>query len=156
MQINFLLIVLIIYLAFLTYYLFKNVRHYQRLIRTTGKINLQEILEVIVDKLKIESINQKKLKEELERMKLESKFYVQKVGLLRYNPFSDTGGDHSFILSLLDKNDNGIILTSLHSRRNTRWYIKKVKEGKGEDFDLSKEELKVIENANKMKEKNEK
>jgi hypothetical protein len=156
MQLTLIIIAVIIYLAVLTYYLAKTVRHYRELVRISGKVNLGEILEVIIDRLKIESENQKKLREELEEMKKESRLYVQKVGLHRYNPFRDIGGEHSFILALLDKKNDGIVLTSLHSRGNTRWYIKKVTDAKGLDFDLSKEEIKAIENAKYIKEKNEK
>jgi hypothetical protein len=44
----------------------------------------------------------------------------QKVGLVRYNPFEDTGGNQSFALALLDANDDGIIVSSLHARGSTR------------------------------------
>ncbi len=77
----------------------------------------------------------------------EGKFHIQKVGLLRFNPFKETGGDQSFILSLLDKQDNGIVLSGLYSRTGMRWYAKKIKEGKGLEHTLSEEEKEAIRQA---------
>lgn len=49
---------------------------------------------------------------------------IQRVGLYRFNPFSDTGGDLSFALALTDDNGKGVVLCSLHSRGETRLYAK--------------------------------
>ena len=49
---------------------------------------------------------------------------VQHVGLVRYNPFRDTGGHYSFALCLADAEGNGVILSSLHGRGETRLYAK--------------------------------
>jgi len=72
--------------------------------------------------------------------------HVQKVGLVKYNPFSETGGDHSFSLALLDGKKSGIIITSLHTRESTRVYIKDVKTGKS-SIELSTEEKKALKKA---------
>lgn len=72
--------------------------------------------------------------------------HTQKVSVLRYNPYQDTGGDQSFSVALLDGNSDGIILTSLHSRSGTRVYIKSVDKGKSE-VELSKEEKEVLGKA---------
>ncbi len=54
---------------------------------------------------------------------------VQSVGLVRFNPFEDTGSNQSFALAFLDGEDNGIILSSLHSRQATRVYVKAIVAG---------------------------
>ena len=89
----------------------------------------------------------KELEIRIKELENKSKKQIQKIGLLRYNPFADTGGEQSFIVSLLDYNNSGIILTSLQGRSGTRWYAKKVKRGKGTEFDLSKEEEEAIKKA---------
>ncbi len=66
--------------------------------------------------------------------------------LVRFNPFPDTGGSHSFVICLLDELKNGIILTSLHGRGITRFYAKKVAEGQA-DSDLSGEEKQALNQA---------
>jgi hypothetical protein len=50
--------------------------------------------------------------------------HVQHVGLLRYNPFSHTGSDQSFVLALADHDGNGAVVNSLHAREGTRIYAK--------------------------------
>jgi len=69
---------------------------------------------------------------------------ISKVGLTRFNPFDGLGGDQSFILTLLDKKNSGIILTSLHNRDFTRIYAKSIKEGQPQNTTLSKEEKNAI------------
>jgi len=66
-----------------------------------------------------------------------------KINVLKFNPFSDTGGDQSFVLSLLDRGGSGILLTSLHGRGATRIYVKKIINGKSEQ-ELSTEEKQVL------------
>ena len=85
----------------------------------------------------------KSIKSEIELMKFDSKSNIQKMGLVKFNPFNESGGDHSFSLTLLDGNKNGIIITSLHTRERTRLYLKDVLEGKTK-IELSKEEQKAL------------
>ncbi len=70
----------------------------------------------------------------------------QRVGLVRYNPFEDTGGNQSFALALLDASGNGWVLSSLHSRTGTRVYAKSITDGRS-DAGLSAEETAAITQA---------
>lgn len=83
----------------------------------------------------------------LEKMASQS---IQKVGLIRFNPFKDTGGDQSFAIALLDSNDNGLVISSLFSREGARIYSKPIESGQSK-YPLSKEELKALEKANLKK-----
>lgn len=83
----------------------------------------------------------------LEKMALKS---VQKVGVVRFNPFKETGGDQSFSIALLDSQDNGLVISSLYTREGTRVYCKPIEEGKSK-YNLSKEEEMAIEQAKKSK-----
>jgi len=69
---------------------------------------------------------------------------IEKIKLIRFNPFDDVGGDQSFILVLLNKENSGILLTSLHHRSFTRIYAKPIKNGQGDNITLSKEEKSAI------------
>ena len=73
--------------------------------------------------------------------------YIQKIGLIRFNPFADTGGDQSFILALLDNNKSGIVISGLYARSGVRWYVKRITKGQGIDHELSVEEHKAIDSA---------
>ncbi len=107
--------------------------------------NLREILKYIKELEK----KQEKISCEMESLKERQKLFIQKVGIVRYNPFSDRiGGNQSFSIALLDANNNGIIITSLYTREGNRVYGKPVKNGQSE-HQLSKEEKRAIENAKK-------
>jgi hypothetical protein len=67
-----------------------------------------------------------------------------KINITRFNPFDDIGGDQSFVFSILDQNNSGAILTSLHNRDLTRIYAKPIKNGEGDNITLSKEEKLAI------------
>jgi hypothetical protein len=70
----------------------------------------------------------------------------QRMGLVRYNPFEDTGGNQSFALALLDAEGNGWVLSSLHARSGTRVYAKAIRAGRS-DGALSEEESAAIKQA---------
>jgi hypothetical protein len=70
----------------------------------------------------------------------------QRVGLVRYNPFEETGGNQSFALALLDADGNGWVLSSLHARSGTRIYAKTITAGRSEAA-LSTEEADAIRQA---------
>jgi hypothetical protein len=69
-----------------------------------------------------------------------------RMGLVKFSPFEDTGGDQSFVISLLDGGGSGILVTSLHARGVTRLYAKKVTIGKN-DASLSLEEKEALRKA---------
>ena len=71
---------------------------------------------------------------------------IQHVGLVRFNPFEDTGSDQSFALALLDDRRNGVVISSLHGRTNTRLFAKPV-EGGASNHALSDEEEQAIREA---------
>ncbi len=104
--------------------------------------DLKEVISFLKDLEK----NFDKLSEELKNLKKESNFAVQKVGIVRFNPFSGVGSDQSFSVALLDKNDDGVIITSLYTREGNRVYAKPIKASASE-YLLSSEEKKAIEKA---------
>ena len=69
-----------------------------------------------------------------------------RVGLVRYNPYEDTGGSMSFALAILDAAGTGFVVNSLHSRTGTRMYAKAITAGKA-DAALSEEESEAVTRA---------
>ena len=68
---------------------------------------------------------------------------VQRVGLVRFNPFEDTGGNQSFALAMLDQHGDGFVVSSLHARAATRVYGKAIAGGRSEAA-LSEEEAEAL------------
>ncbi len=75
---------------------------------------------------------------------------IQKTGIVRFNPFSDVGGNQSFSLALLDEKNNGFVISSLFSKEGNRVYAKAIKDGKPE-HSLSTEEQEAITRAINIK-----
>src|SRR3989344_4940635 len=113
--------VFFVWLLILTIFFWQMFSHYSRLAKGANNKNLKSILEDI----------------------------LSKIGLHRFNPFKDTGGDQSFVLSLVDGSDTGIIISALYSRSGTRWYAKRVVNGKGIEHELTDEEKKVLKATKK-------
>ena len=137
----------IIWMAVLTVFVVRMIRHYNRLTNGITKTGLHDILETML----VQDKETKKKIGDIERaIQLsgeEGKLHFQQLGIVRFNPFSDTGGSQSFSLALLDARDNGIVITSLYARTGNRWYVKQVSAGKGQDLELSKEEESAIRKA---------
>jgi hypothetical protein len=100
------------------------------------------VLAEVEDFRKRSQLLQKNVKE----LSIEGLGHIQKVSLLRYNPYGDTGGDQSFTVVLLTGEGDGVTLTSLHTRSGTRVYAKEIKKGKSE-LHLSVEEEKALHRA---------
>jgi len=88
----------------------------------------------------------KDLSEEIEKLKKQNLDNFQKIGVVRFNPFKEVGSDQSFSVAILDGNDNGIVITSLYTREESRVYGKPIKGGFSE-YNLSEEEKQAIEKA---------
>ncbi|MDI3280610.1 MAG: DUF4446 family protein [Bacillota bacterium] len=81
-----------------------------------------------------------------EKLTWEGATHLQRVGLVRYNAFPDMGSNQSFSLALLDAGGNGIVLTSLYGRSESRIFAKPILAGKSE-YTLSEEEKEAIRQA---------
>lgn len=71
---------------------------------------------------------------------------IRHVGLVRFSPFHDTGGDQSFTLALMDGRRDGVVITALHSRTDSRLYAKPVTGGRS-DYSLTPEEREAMDRA---------
>lgn len=154
MPISFLIPVLFVAFAWLlglTIIFWRILIHYNKLTQGAGEKGLRPLLEQILE----DNNNNKKAIENLtkycDKIEKEGRFHIQKVGLLRFNPFKDTGGDQSFILSLVDQTDTGVIISGLYSRSGLRWYAKKIINGKGVEHQLSEDEKKALREAGDTK-----
>ena len=120
-------------------------------LRLTSKVkgeNIQKVLERILEGEALNAKQLSALKVELGRLEDEGRWHIQKVGIVRFNPFKEIGGEHSFSLAFLDGRDTGIVLTGIHTRERTRIYTKQIRNGKCE-FELSSEERRALIKAQK-------
>ncbi len=91
--------------------------------------DLAGVLEAHLDKVYAVAHRQDQLDERAAGLEQQARRTVQGVGLVRFNNFDDTGGNQSFAMALTDTDGNGIVLSSLHARNQTRLYAKGVAAG---------------------------
>jgi len=107
---------------------------------------LNKIVRDLAEKEKRLKTNTKDIEAVVNNLKL----CFQKMSVVRFNPFNETGGSQSFVVALLNKENDGVILTALHARERTRVYTKEVINGKSV-LELSAEEKNALVKAMKDK-----
>lgn len=93
--------------------------------------------------------NTEKIKEneaEIKNLYKKQRYNFQKIGMHKYDAFKEMGGNLSFALTLLDENNNGFIINSVHNIQSTYCYAKEVKDGTC-SINLSEEEMVALERA---------
>lgn len=146
----FIFIIFSIWLSTLSFFLYRYFILFNKLTKGMEVTDLKKVFEKILNRGEINAKDIKDLNVRFDLLEDEGKFHIQKVGLTRFNPFKELGGDHSFSLAILDAHDSGIIITGLHTRDRTRVYLKDIKKGKSE-FELSAEEKKALASALKSR-----
>lgn len=123
-----------------------NVRYLDFMNKLGNGENVEQILSEylkIVDEMLSKS---KRQEEDLIRLENNLKKCVQKVGIVRYNAYGDTGSDLSFTLALMDSEDNGIVVNGLYSRESSSIFAKPLVKGETK-YNLSAEEIQAIDIA---------
>jgi Protein of unknown function (DUF4446) len=139
-----LLILVLVGLAIQSARLSRAVRDYRELVRDTdGGRSLHDLLAG--NAVAVERASERMSEIEAVHGLLEGRTRrsLQHIGLVRFNPFEDTGSDQSFAIALLDDQRDGIVISSLHGRANTRLFAKPVSDG-ASPHNLSDEEAQAI------------
>ncbi len=87
--------------------------------------------------------------EQIKRLFEKQRFHFQKIGMHKYDAFQEMGGQLSFALTLLDENNDGFIINSVHNIQSSYCYAKEVKDGSC-SINLSKDEAISLEKALKQ------
>lgn len=139
---------------FLCLYTLWNLRQINKLRKTffAGRLdaNLEDLLYALGNEIKDLKKRQTVLEQSLTHLEDAFNFAIQKVGVVRFNPFADGGGNFSFCIALLDAQSTGVVITSMHGREQNRIYTKKIENGKSET-QLTGEEQQAVVIANKNK-----
>ena len=118
-------------------------RAYRSLVSDSQGGSLQQLLDTHIAKVIEVGARIEQLAELHEYLEVRSRGSLQHIGLVRFNPFEDTGSDQSFAIALLDDRRDGIVLSSLHGRGQTRIFAKPVEGGESK-HSLSDEEAQAI------------
>jgi hypothetical protein len=112
----------------------------------SGGADLERLINRLAENQQILQQGQDQLKHNLATLEKNFRFAVQKVGVVRFNPFADGGGNFSFSLALLDGQDSGLVITSMHGREQNRIYSKKIQNGASEN-QMTEEEQEAVRRA---------
>ena len=142
-----LLLILLVLVAMQSARLGRATRAYRALVGDTGAGgSLRDVLDGHV--ARVDRVGGRL--DELDRLHAfleeRSRGSLQHIGMVRFNPFEDTGSDQSFAIALLDDRKDGLVLSSLHGRANTRLFAKPVENGESKHA-LSTEEAQAIKIA---------
>lgn len=108
--------------------------------------NIEEDLENYMYRVERVEKQNAEIKGFIEAMDKNMANCIQKIGIVRYNAFKDTGSDLSFALAMLDEKNNGIVLNGIYSREMSNIYAKPVENGKSK-YTISEEEQEAIQKA---------
>lgn len=133
-------------LVVLDWRLGRLLRRYQALVRGTAGESLEGVIEDCARRVRQLEGDLDDLKGFVEDIHLASRRHVQGLGVVRFNAFQNTGGDQSFALALLDGAGDGVVVSSLYGRDESRVYAKPVEQGSSR-YALTAEEQQAVDQA---------
>jgi hypothetical protein len=116
---------------------------YQHLMTGTSGGNLETVLQDHIGRVNDVAGRVEEVAQLAQHLETAAQYSLHQVGMLRYNPFHDTGGDQSFAIALADGHGNGVLLSSLYARDMTRVYAKPLLSW-GSTYSLTDEEKQAI------------
>ena len=147
----FLLILILAGLSGFLFFYYLRINKAIDLFLEKGKVrDLKAVLFSQIEKTKEIESQLKKAIDKIKSLEETAKISFQKIGVVRFNPFNDVGGNQSFAIALLDNKNNGFVISSLFIKEGNRVYAKSVINGKS-DYVLSGEEKDAINRAVKIK-----
>ena len=145
-------IILILIILFILYIiniikLLKIKKEYKNFMKKIGNgDNIQETLEKYIDELELVKKENNKIESYYKKLDDKVAKCTQKIGLIRYSAFKDTGSDLSFALALLNEENTGIVLNGIYSMEMSNIFSKPVEKGIS-TYTLSEEEKQAINKA---------
>ncbi|MBJ6361679.1 DUF4446 family protein [Paenibacillus sp. GCM10012307] len=137
------MLLLFVWLMVLSIRFGKMRRRYKKMMADTGIDNLEQLIEQLQHN---DQLQQNKLQLQVEQLQLMKESLAQvkgRVGIHRYNAFSDQGSDLSFSLAIMNDKQDGVIISGIHGRDETYVYAKPLKQGESA-YPLSPEERKAV------------
>lgn len=124
----------------------KLYRRYDMFMRGKDAETLEDTILDLLDETAVLQVSDREGRDQLTSLNRQVRASFQKVGIVKYNAFKGMGGNLSFVIALLDDNNSGFILNSVHSREGCYLYMKDVEKG-STDVLLGAEEKEALEKA---------
>ena len=121
-------------------------KRYRKMMQGMEGQNLEGLLMTHIDDLRHAMKKVDTLEAECRQLKSIAANCVQNVGIVRFNAFEDTGSDLSFAVAMLDAKNNGVVISSIFGRSESRTYAKPIVGGESSYF-LTEEEKQALTQA---------
>lgn len=125
-------------------------KRYRKFMEDGNAQSLEALIQSQVADIKVLKEEDVKNKEHMEQMGQVLSGCYQKTGVVKYDALTGMGGHVSFALALLDRNNSGIMINSIHTREGSYLYMKNIQNGTC-DLQLGKEESEALDQAMKAK-----
>lgn len=126
-------------------------RKYSALMSGKKGADLEKVIRIRFREMDQVKANAKRITKEHKEIKKHLTSCYNKVGLVKYDAFNEMAGKLSFVIALLNGDNTGFILNSMHSREGCHTYAKEII--KGESYiPLSDEEKEALERAKTIEE----
>ena len=140
------ILLLLIVVIVLSIYLGRISKKYKKFMGGKNAKSLEKDIMGLYEDNKMIKASMDKNKIDIENLYSKFEGAFQKMGIVKYDAFSQMGGQLSFSLALLDENDNGFVFNSVHSAEGCYSYTKEIKNGLCE-ISLGDEEKKALDIA---------
>lgn len=146
-----LVLILFLVLIFVIRNLIYMNRKYSALMSGKKGADLEQIIRVRFKEMNQVKANAKRITKEHKKIKVRLKKCYCKMGLVKYDAFNDTAGKLSFALAILNEDNDGVVLNSMHSREGCFTYAKEITNGESY-IPLCSEEIEALDKAKTVEE----
>lgn len=121
-------------------------KRYRKMMTGVDGANLERMLIGHIDDVKQVVAENKRIDDENKRIDALLQTAVTRVGVVRFRAFEDMGSDLSYAVALLDSHNNGVVLSSIFGREDSRSYVKPIQAGQS-SYKLTAEEEQALNEA---------
>ncbi|MBR1396244.1 MAG: DUF4446 family protein [Selenomonadaceae bacterium] len=108
--------------------------------------NLERLINGQVDDINMVISKQKEIQEDMEHLDSLLKKAITRISVVRFDAFEDVGSDLSYCVAMLDSNNNGIVISGIFGREDSRTYVKPIVDGES-SYKLTQEEERALKDA---------
>lgn len=138
--------VLVIWIGTIEYRMMRQNRTLRALFNGRTGADLEQVLREYMERMDRTDQTIKEFNQRATLIEQKTPFTLSHLGVVRFNPFADKGGDQSFAVAFLDDHHDGVVFTGLHSRADVRVYAKPIVGGTS-TYPLTNEEAEAINRA---------
>ena len=141
-------LMIIMYLLVINLYYNLNYmkKRYKKMMTGVDGANIERMMIGCIDSIKAINNENEKLWAETKEIKDLLQRAVTRMAIVRFRAFEDMGGDLSYAVAMLESNNNGVIMSSIFAREDSRSYAKPIVNGQS-TYALTKEEEEALQQA---------